>query len=146
MSLEGGNTVPRITEAEHDNLAPTFVKKSGNYVWNQTLNGGLGDWERWDGLVDIDMATEGLATEVTLAKVNTNLEEYGINNIDPVSAVLTYTGKEDKDGNWLVVKIDTTTGTVITYATELNNALVTTYADAWSGRAGLTYNVFSGAF
>jgi hypothetical protein len=77
MSLEGGNTLPRIAEAEHDNLAPTFVKKSGNYVWNQTLNGGLGDWERWDGLVDIDVSAEGLATEATLAKtVGIALPEY----------------------------------------------------------------------
>jgi hypothetical protein len=93
-----------------------------------------------------DVVVTGVATEATLAKVNTNLEEYGINNIDPVSAVLTYTGKEDKDGNWLIVSIDTTTGTVITYATVANNPATTTYASAWSGRAGLTYNVFSGAF
>jgi len=85
-------------------------------------------------------------TETTLEKINTNAEEYGINNIDPVSAVLTYTGKEDKDGNWLVVKIDTTTGTEITYATEANNALVTTYADAWTNHLTLTYGLFSAAF
>jgi hypothetical protein len=95
---------------------------------------------------NIDMATEGLATEATLAKVNTNLEEYGINNIDPVSAVLTYTGKEDKDGNWLVVKIDTTTGTVITYATVANNPATATYASAWTNHLTLTYGIFSAAF
>jgi len=103
----------------------------------RTINEILNDW-------DID--TGGFATETTLEKINTNVEEYGINNIDPVSAVLTYTGKEDKDGNWLVVKIDTTTGTEITYATEANNALVTTYADAWTNHLTLTYGLFSAAF
>ena len=133
-----------ITDAlEHDDTTGIGVKRVGQYVWDTNSL----TWERWDGLVDIDMATEGLATEATLAKVNVNVEKYGINNIDTATAVLTYTGKEDKDGNWLVLKIDTTTGTVITYATILNNAGVLTYAAAWAARATtLTYGTFSAAF
>ncbi|MCK9463333.1 MAG: hypothetical protein M0R80_27245 [Proteobacteria bacterium] len=37
-----------ILNAEHDNIA-TSVKKNGGYIWNQTLYGGVGDWERFTG-------------------------------------------------------------------------------------------------
>ena len=37
-----------ILNDEHDNIA-TSVKKSGLYIWNQSLNGGKGDWERFTG-------------------------------------------------------------------------------------------------
>jgi hypothetical protein len=129
--------------AEHDDLSPTPVKKTGNYVWNQTLNGGIGDWERWDGGVDIDMATEGIATEATLAQIRD--EEYGLNDLEEASATVTYAGYEKSTGEWLLKKIDETTGMAIGYATITNNPTRTTYTLGWTNRATLTYEDYSSA-
>jgi hypothetical protein len=70
---------------------------------------------------------------------------YATSDIDEASATVTYIGKMNADGAWMVQKIDTTSGTAFTYATELNNATVTSYSDAWTGRAGLTYQAYSSA-
>jgi hypothetical protein len=52
----------------------------------------------------------------------------------------------DADGAWMIVKIDSSSGTSFTYATITNNPTQTTgYADAWADRATLTYNVYSTA-
>ena len=52
-----------------------------------------------------------------------------------------YLGKAKSDGTWLVQKYSTSSGEM-RYANLSNNAGVTTYASAWSGRAGLTYGLF----
>lgn len=58
-----GTESREMQKAEHDNLPNCVrVKKTGSYIWDQTLNDGNGNWKRWDGTVDIDMETEGLAT------------------------------------------------------------------------------------
>ena len=49
-----------------------------------------------------------------------------------------YVGKSAGGNTWLVQKFSTTSG-VMLYATQINNPTVTTYADAWAGKAGLTY-------
>jgi len=72
---------------------------------------------------------------------------YSTNDIDEASVTVTYIGKEDADGNWFVMKIDTSSGTAFTYATITNNPTQTTgYADAWADRATLTYSAYSTAF
>lgn len=71
--------------------------------------------------------------------------QYATNTIDEASDTLTYIGKEDGNGAWLVQKIDTSSGTVFTYATVTNNPTYTTYSDAWTARASLTYNIYSTA-
>jgi hypothetical protein len=68
------------------------------------------------------------------------LDEYGTNDIAEPSATITYVGKEKGDGSWLLMKIDTSSGTVIRYASIVNNATVTSYAAAWTARA--TTNVY----
>jgi hypothetical protein len=52
-----------------------------------------------------------------------------------------YIGKAKSDGTWLVQKYSATTG-AMRYANISNNAGVTTYAAAWSGKASLTYGLF----
>jgi len=74
-----------------------------------------------------------------------DLADYGTNDVEEASSTVTYVGKEKRDGTWLVMKIDTTSGTSIRYASVENNALVTSYADAWSGRSALVYGVYSEA-
>lgn len=86
----------------------------------------------------------GYATEATLQQIRD--DEYGLNDYEVASATITYVGKERNDGAWMVTEIDSTTGYAITYATVANNPSVTTYTDAWTDRATLTYGSFSGAF
>lgn len=66
-------------------------------------------------------------------------EEYSVNNI--VEGATLYAGKVTPGGRWMVLRYVAATG-VVDYANLSNNAGVTTYADAWTGRAGLTYAAF----
>lgn len=71
---------------------------------------------------------------------------YAVNDMSDMVSNITYVGREKDNGSWCVVKMDETSGTSMLYATVANNAGITTYADAWTGRAGLTYNYYSVAF
>lgn len=76
-----------------------------------------------------------------------NLDRFGANDVASPSMTVTYVGKTDPGGTWLVMKIDTTSGTVIRYATAMNNATVTDYATAWAARATtLVYGTYDEAF
>lgn len=68
--------------------------------------------------------------------------EYGINDIDD-TGLITYIGKETADGTWVINKLDTTSGIVVTYASIDNNPTITSYQDAWTDRATLTYGLFN---
>jgi len=81
-----------------------------------------------------------------LADIKANTKVSGTNNIDEASSTLTYVGKEDKDGVWAIQKIDTSSGTSITYATQTNNPTYTSYSNAWTNRTSLTYSAYKDAF
>ena len=70
---------------------------------------------------------------------------FATSDIDEASNTVTYIGKMDADGAWMIVKIDSSSGTSFTYATITNNPTYTTYSDAWTARASLTYNIYSTA-
>ena len=64
---------------------------------------------------------------------------------EDTSTFTTYVGKQSVDEQWMIQKIvDTVVGTITTttleYATVVNNATKTTYANAWADRATLTYS------
>ena len=80
------------------------------------------------------------------ADIKANTKVSGTNNIDEASSTLTYVGKEDADGVWVIMAIDTSSGTSITYATQTNNPTYTNYSDAWTDRASLTYSAYKDAF
>jgi len=90
----------------------------------------------------INPATE----DGNLEYIKDNTKQIGTNNLDEASATVTYVGKEDADGTWIVQKIDTSSGTAITYATVTNNPSVTSYNDAWAARTSLTYQNYKDAF
>ena len=71
---------------------------------------------------------------------------FGINDVATPSATTTYVGKSDKDGVWLVQKIDTTSGVSIGWASVTSNAGYLTYASAWAARASLTFGRYDEAF
>lgn len=88
-------------------------------------------------------APDGSAVEVTnatpLPVAGGDISAYALNNFE--NGTTLYLGKVKSDGTWLLQKYDQGTG-VMRYANESNNAGVTTYASAWSGKSGLTYNEF----
>jgi hypothetical protein len=95
----------------------------------------------------------GAATEakqdleiLELQKVVKNTIKFYTEDVEEdTSNLTTYVGKQSVDGQWMIQKIvDTVVGTITTttleYATVVNNATITTYADAWTDRATLTYS------
>lgn len=92
-------------------------------------------------------AITGFATETTLSAINGKLAaEFEVNEIENASATITYVGAETAAGVWWIRKMDSTSGSAIGHATEVNNATYTTYTDAWTNRATLTYGLYSEAF
>ena len=77
--------------------------------------------------------------------LSTTLDKYNTNDIIESGSV-TYICKERADGEWMVLKIDSTTNNVFRYATVLNNSSITTYSDAYTNHATLTYGTYSEAF
>jgi hypothetical protein len=69
------------------------------------------------------------------------LAEYQFQDLREASP-LTYVGYMKNDGSWLFKKLDENTDLSMTYANVSNNAGVTTYADAFTNRATLTYENF----
>lgn len=89
------------------------------------------------------------ATNLQAVKLNVDsegslhVETYKTNDVEEASATVTYIGSEKSAAGWMVQKIDTTTDTVMRYASVVNNPAVTTYAAAWTARATLTYDIYS---
>lgn len=81
-----------------------------------------------------------------LEDIKNALTAYGTNDIDEYDSTTTYVGKEDKDGNWVIQKIDTSSGVEITYATQTNNPETETYLTAWTNRTSLNYSPYHEAF
>ena len=81
-----------------------------------------------------------------LKRVTTNaLGEYQMND-KTADATVVYVGLEDSDGEWIIQQLDYTSGLSRRFATKKNNAAITSYDDAWTGRAALTYNTYGTAF
>ena len=75
-----------------------------------------------------------------------SLKKYSANDVDEASSTITYVGKENAAGKWLIQKIDTSSGTSISYATQENNSGYDNYTDAWTDRTSLTYGDYSEVF
>jgi hypothetical protein len=132
-------------------LSSSSIKRStdatGDEILTLTTPGGA--HVQGVALVDADGAQAGIAANplpVADAAVLAALAQtYGTNDVVAASTTLTYVGKEKPDGAWLVLRLDTSSGTVIRYATVANNAGILGYAAAWAGRAGLSYGTWSEA-
>jgi hypothetical protein len=107
--------------------------------------GGGGSGSSWPAV-----NSEGLAQPLTIddngalqitgsitASAST-LADYSVNDMTD-----TYFGFTKPDGTWLVKQV---TDTSVTYATVSNNGTVTSYTDAWTAKATLTYGRFDEAF
>lgn len=70
------------------------------------------------------------------------LDKYVLHNIDEPTGNLTYMGKENTDGDWLVSKIvESGQTTTLTYANLSNNSGQASLTAAWTNRATLTYDL-----
>lgn len=69
-----------------------------------------------------------------------------VNNVDEASSTVSYIGQETHDGIWFIQKVDTSSGTAVTYASRKNNDSTTSYSTAWTNRASLTYGTLNQAF
>jgi hypothetical protein len=74
----------------------------------------------------------------TITAEASTLADFGANDLEAP-----YYGFTKPNGTWLVLN---STASSVSYATVTNNGAVTTYTDAWTGRAGLTYGRFDEAF
>lgn len=70
-----------------------------------------------------------------------NIKGFEVNNWETTGGV-SYIGEETSGGDWRITLVTTATGEV-EYASVVNNPTVTTYDDAWTDRAILTYGNIS---
>lgn len=122
---DGGQTVPRITKAEHigpddtgDNIE---AKRVASYVWNGS------SWER-------QSSTSSTTTTVIDPRTG-----YGISDKE-ATATYKYFGFEDADGKWYILRKTIATN-IFLYAAGTSG-----YATAWTNRASQTYATFDTTF
>lgn len=119
-NLRTGNIERQDSESEHIGPLDTgdniSAKRIAGYSWNASTL----SWER---------------------QQTADSSEFGAYDID--EGATSYFGFTKADGTWLVKKL---TSTRLSYATATNNGSVTTYSDAWSNRATLTYGRRDEAF
>lgn len=79
------------------------------------------------------------------SSANETTDKFGVNAMVTLGSI-TYIGMEEKNGFWFIKKMDETTGMVLGYATINNNSNYSSYSDAWTNKATLTYGNYSQAF
>lgn len=71
-----------------------------------------------------------------------------VNNFNEDDETYTYVGFEHPDGEWMIMRIDKTTGMIFTYATSALNDTIPNgeYPTAWTNKETLSYDRTSVAF
>lgn len=127
-------------------LTPSSIKRSIDSSGDDILTFATGTGSQAQGvaLVNDAGAQVGVVANplaVADAAVLAALGGYATNDLAEAGA-LTYVGKESPAGEWLVQRIDATSGLEIRYAAVANNPAVLSYAEAWADRAGLTFGTW----
>lgn len=104
------------------------------YVWNTSTL-------QWEKMVQpvIEAGDLYVAVDDLEQYVLDKLDQYKLSNYD-TSTTTIYLGYEDKDGNYFIKKIDTTTG-AITFTKGTSG-----YSTAWTNRATESYASFATTF
>lgn len=89
--------------------------------------------------VELDNGAIPITGSITASA--STLADYSVNDIE--ESTTSYFGYTKPDGTWLVKSL---TATSVGYATVTNNGAVTSYTDAWTDRAILTFERFDEAF
>lgn len=140
------STVKRSVDASGDDIA-TFDNGSGQKVQAAALVDDSGNHMGIPAspiTVNVQSSNlpNGAATAAQTGKIaNASiLGRFAVNDVDVASATVTYVGYESNQYNeWLIKKIDTTSGVVVRYATALNNVGYNTYAAAWAAHAAANF-------
>ena len=74
------------------------------------------------------------------------VDGFGINDLEEATDTLIYIGYTDIRGNWLVKRIDLSSGKEFRYAMNSNNSSYSSYATAWAARASLSYTTYDSIF
>lgn len=74
------------------------------------------------------------------------IEAFEVNDVEEATSTITYIGQQSVDGQWFIQKIDESTGITLQHATKKNNSAVSSYSDAWTNRASLSYGDVIEAF
>ena len=69
------------------------------------------------------------------------LSQYLFHDMESPTSTLSYIGKQDNLGKWLILELNESTGLVLRYANVSNNSGQTTYTAAWANRASLTFEM-----
>ena len=86
-------------------------------------------------------------SDTALKRVTANaIGEYFMND-KTEDATIVYVGFEDSAADWIVQKLDYTSGLSRRFATKKNNPTVASYADAWAAKdTTLSYGTYGAAF
>lgn len=152
-TVDNTNWVACEALKKSDNTRVTTTSATGWYVANV---GGANQFRArisaasGCSLTATAIVYEGEIVDLTgaddLSNIEANTEPWGINDV-ATSGAVTYVGKEQKDGTWYVMSIDTTSDTAIQHATITNNSGVATYTAAWAAKAStLVYGDYGAAF
>jgi len=114
---------------------------------NKPTEYSLQKLENWsaDQTVEPHILRRGLVAITAGGTYRSVLAKYVLNNWS-VSGAITYMCKEAGKDDWLVIKVDETSGAEFRYATVNNNPTITTYAAALAGKSTLTYGTYGDAF
>ncbi|OYT15315.1 MAG: hypothetical protein B7C24_13705 [Bacteroidetes bacterium 4572_77] len=67
------------------------------------------------------------------------IKDYQVIDLDESASPITYICKQNNSGDWLIIKMNETSELALQYANISNNGSYTTYTDAHTARASLTY-------
>ena len=115
---------------------PELMPRSGGggSSWTAVNDQGIAQPLTVDGTGALQITGSITASSSTLA-------DFSVNDIEEDTT--SYFGLTKPDGTWLIKSL---TATSVAYATVSNNGTVTSYTDAWTDRATLTYGRFDEAF
>jgi hypothetical protein len=118
------------------------VRLSNGKEFLESLNTGIAT-----GMSSIEFPS-WISKEETQKSINSKLDTYSLNDVrdNSINSNITYLGKDDKQGNWLIIEINELEGVSMRFATVKNNPLINTYQEAMLNRESLTYDIYSKAF
>jgi hypothetical protein len=118
------------------------VRLSNGREFIESFNAGIAS-----GISSIEFPS-WLAREETQKEISKKLDDFYLNDVEEHSTNenIEYIGKENKDGDWLVIKIEELIKPEFRYATISNNQSIDNYTDAFTNRETLTYGIYSEAF
>lgn len=133
-----------IPEYITDNKEVEKLLKASNKLLKNILEKPVGGGGGGGGSSWMTVNTTGIPVPVELtADGSVPVDASGFKLYDIEEDTTSYYGKTNANGDYLIEKV---TATLVSYATESNNGSVTSYTNAWTNRATLTFGRYDEAF